>query len=473
MNRYSDGAGVQDSRFLQQLEDRFGNSVSNSRAMRERFGKDESYHSSVPPDLVITVADTDEVSWLLKLCSEFAVPVIPYGAGTGMEGGVSALYGGVAINMQEMNRILQVNNDDLDVVVQSGVTRRQLNTHLRDSGLFFPVDPGADASIGGMVSTRASGTNAVRYGTMSDNVLSLEAVLADGRVIRTGGRARKSAAGYDLTHLLTGAEGTLAVITEITLRLYGVPEAMSSAICSFGSLDAAVQAVIQTIQFGVPVARIELLDEIQIDAINRYSKTDYKVAPTLFLEFHGSEHSVREQAETVQSIAGEFGGADFSWTTNTEQRNRLWRSRHDAAYAAKMLRPDGQIWATDVCVPISRLAECIADTRRDVDENELVAPIVGHVGDGNFHLAFVVDHDNTAEVERAQAVHERMVHRAISMGGTCTGEHGVGYGKIDFLESERGEAVDVMRQVKQALDPKNIMNPGKVFRTKDIHPRNR
>ncbi len=449
---------------IQRLAERFGDRLGRSDAVRERFGKDESYHPSVPPDAVVTVHDTNEVAAVAKLCSDYATPVIAYGAGTSLEGSVSALSGGVAVNLQEMNAIVEVHHDDLDVVVQPGVTRRQLNAHLRDSGLFFPVDPGADASVGGMISTRASGTNAVRYGTMRENVLALEVVLADGRVIRTGGRARKSAAGYDLTHLFTGAEGTLGIITEATLRLYGIPEAMSAAVCSFKSLDAAVQTVIQTIQLGVPVARIELLDEVQLDAINRYSKTDYPVAPTLFLEFHGTDASVKEQAETVAELAAEHGGADFHWTTNSDERNRLWRARHDAAYACKALRPNGQIWATDVCVPISRLAECIAETRADLEANRLVAPIVGHVGDGNFHLVLLVDHQDAAEVERAQAVHQRMVHRAIAMGGTCTGEHGIGYGKLDFLEHEKGEAVDVMWQIKQALDPAGIMNPGKIMR---------
>ena len=464
MNQQFDPFPGVSAEFLDRLGALFGERLSVAEAVRERFGKDESYHPAVPPDAVVTVRDTAEVSALLKLAGEYRVPVIPYGAGTSLEGSVSALAGGVAVNLQEMNAIVEVHHEDLDVVVQPGVTRRQLNEHLRDSGLFFPVDPGADASIGGMVATRASGTNAVRYGTMRENVLSLEVVLADGRVIRTGTRARKSAAGYDLTHLFTGSEGTLGIITEVTLRLYGMPEAMSSAVCSFADLDAAVRTVIQTIQFGVPVARIELLDAVQVDAINRYSKTDYPVAPTLFLEFHGSEASVAEQAETVSAIAAEHGGADFSWTANTEERNRLWRARHDAAYACKALRPGGQIWATDVCVPISRLAECIAATRADLDENALVAPIVGHVGDGNFHLVLLVNHDDQQEVARAQAVHERMVHRAIEMGGTCTGEHGIGYGKLDFLEREKGAAVDVMRQVKQALDPLGIMNPGKVIR---------
>lgn len=464
MNRHFDTATGPDETFLARLASQFGDRCSVNAAVRERFGKDESYHPPVPPDAVVTVSDTADVAALVALCNEHRVPVIPYGAGTSLEGSVSALHGGVAVNLQEMNRVVEVHHEDLDVVVQPGVTRRQLNDYLRDSGLFFPVDPGADASIGGMVSTRASGTNAVRYGTMRENVLSLEVVLPDGRVIRTGTRARKSAAGYDLTHLFCGAEGTLGVITEITLRLYGVPEAMSSAVCHFESLQGAVQTVIETIQLGVPVARIELLDPVQVDAINRYSKTDYPVEPTLFLEFHGSAASVKEQAETVAALADENGGGEFAWTTNTEERNRLWRARHDAAYACKALRPGGQIWATDVCVPISRLADCINQTRDDLDVNELVAPIVGHVGDGNFHLVLLVDHENPDEVARAQAVHERMVHRAIDMGGTCTGEHGIGYGKLDFLEREKGAAVDVMRQVKQAIDPNGIMNPGKVVR---------
>lgn len=464
MNHSIDGAIAVNPEFMDELDQLFGERVSRSDAVRERFGKDESYHPSIPPDAVVTVKDTAEVSTLLVLCQRFRIPVIPYGAGTSLEGSVSALHGGVAVNLQEMNQILKVNHDDLDVVVQPGVTRRQLNDYLHDSGLFFPVDPGANASIGGMISTRASGTNAVRYGTMRENVLSLEVVMADGRVIRTGSRARKSAAGYDLTHLFTGAEGTLGIITEITLKLYGIPEAISSAVCNFKTLDDAVATVIETIQYGVPIARIELLDAVQIDAINRYSKTDYPLAPTLFLEFHGSDASVKEQAETVEAIADEHGGADFSWTTNTEERNRLWRARHDAAYACKALRPDGQIWATDVCVPISRLAECIARTREDLDENNLLAPIVGHVGDGNFHLVLLVNHDNEEEVERANRVHQQMVTRAIEMGGTCTGEHGIGYGKLDFLEAEHGVAVDVMRQIKQALDPNGIMNPGKVLR---------
>lgn len=446
------------------LRAEFKERVSQVSAVRERFGKDESFHQSVPPDAVVTPHNTEQVSQIVKICANHKVPVIPYGTGTSLEGHVAALHGGISINMQEMNQILEVHDEDLDVVVQPGVTRKQLNRHLHDRGLFFPIDPGADASIGGMTACRASGTNAVRYGTMRENVLALTVVLADGRIIKTSRRARKSAAGYDLTRLFVGSEGTLGVITEITLRLYGIPEAISSAVCTFPDLDSAVSTVITTIQFGVPVARIELIDEVQIDAINRYSKTDLAIAPTLFLEFHGTERGVEEQAQIVQEIAADSGGSNFEWTTNTEERNRLWQARHDAAYACKALMPNSEIWATDVCVPISQLAECIRETQRDIRESNLVAPIVGHVGDGNFHLVLLVDKDNAEESARAQALHERMVMRALAMGGTCTGEHGIGYGKIDFLIAEHGEAVSVMRSIKQALDPDNIMNPGKILR---------
>ncbi len=446
------------------LTSRFGDRLSRSSAILERFGKDESFHKSVPPDAVVTPHNTEEVSEIVKICASHKVPVIPYGTGTSLEGHVAALHGGISINLQEMNEILEVHDDDLDVVVQPGVTRKQLNRHLHDRGLFFPIDPGADASLGGMTACRASGTNAVRYGTMRENVLALTVVLADGRIIKTSRRARKSAAGYDLTRLFVGSEGTLGVITEITLRLYGIPEAIASAVCTFPDLDSAVSTVISTIQFGVPVARIELLDEVQIDAINRYSKTDLAIAPTLFLEFHGTEQGVEEQSQIVQELAADAGGGNFSWTTNTEERNRLWQARHDAAYACKALMPDGEIWATDVCVPISQLAECIRETQRDIQESNLIAPIVGHVGDGNFHLVLLVDKNNAEETERAQALHERMVMRALAMGGTCTGEHGIGYGKLDFLIAEHGEAVSVMRSIKQALDPDNIMNPGKILR---------
>ena len=363
-----------------------------------------------------------------------------------------------------MNEIVRVSVEDLDCTVQAGVTRKQLNEHLRDTGLFFPIDPGADASLGGMTATRASGTNAVRYGTMRENVLALTVVLPDGRVIQTARRARKSAAGYDLTRLFVGSEGTLGVITEVTLRLYGIPEAMSAAVCSFATIESAANAVILTIQSGIPVARIEILDDVQMDAINRYSKTDCPVQPTLFLEFHGSQASVAEQAEAVQAIAAEFGGGDFRWSTKTEERNHLWQARHDAAYAAMALKPGYKGFPTDVCVPISRFAECLTETKRDVDDSFLTVPIVGHAGDGNFHLVILVDPENGDEIAEAKRLNERLVMRALAMDGTCTGEHGIGFGKLDFLVAEHGEAVSLMRDLKRTIDPANIMNPGKVVR---------
>jgi len=438
--------------------------LSTASAVREQHGRDESYHPSAPPDAVVYCTETDQVAAVVRACADRGVPVIPFGTGTSLEGHVAALNGGVCIDLSRMDKILAVNAEDMDVTVQAGVRRKALNDYLRDTGLFFPIDPGADASLGGMTATRASGTNAVRYGTMRENVLSLTVVMADGRVIRTARRARKSAAGYDLTRLFVGSEGTLGVITEITLRLYGIPEAVLAAVCPFPDLESAVNTVILTIQSGIPVARIELLDEAQMDAVNRYSKLDYAVKPTLFFEFHGSDAGVREQVENVKAIAADFGADDFQWATRAEDRNKLWQARHDAYYAAIALRPGCRGIATDVCVPISKLAECILETRKDIDASGLCAPIVGHVGDGNFHIVFVVDPDNADEMKRAEAVNERMVMRAIAMDGTCTGEHGVGYGKIDFLTAEHGEALVAMRAVKQALDPRNIMNPGKIVR---------
>jgi D-lactate dehydrogenase (cytochrome) len=439
-----------------------GDRLSTSAAVRDQHGQAEAYHPSYPPDAVVFVQTTEEVAQIVKICAGNDCPVIPFGAGTSLEGHVAALRGGVCIDLSQMNEILEVNSDDLDCRVEAGVTRKQLNEYLRDTGLFFPIDPGADASLGGMAATRASGTNAVRYGTMREVVLGTTVVLADGRVVKTGGRARKSSAGYDLTRLLVGSEGTLGVITELQLRLFGIPEAISAAVCSFPTLEGAVNSVILTIQMAIPVARIELLDEVQMDAINRYSKLSYPVQPTLFFEFHGSTHGVEEQAETVGGICGEFGGGDFRWATRQEDRNKLWQARHDAYYACLALRPGAKGWPTDVCVPISRLAECLLETRKDVDSEGLLAPIVGHVGDGNFHLVIVVDPDDEDEMARATAVNERMIERALALGGTCTGEHGIGYGKLRYLEAEHGEAVDIMRQVKRALDPRNIMNPGKV-----------
>ena len=363
-----------------------------------------------------------------------------------------------------MNQILRVGTADLDATVEAGVTHRQLNEYLRDTGLFFPIDPGADASLGGMAATRASGTNAVRYGTMRENVLSLTVVLADGRIIRTARRARKSAAGYDLTRLFVGSEGTLGIITDLTVRLYGIPEAIAAAVCAFPTLANAVDTVIETIQSGVPVARIELLDEAQIAAINKYSKLDHKIAPTLFFEFHGSAAAVAEQSATVKAIAGEQGGDDFRWSTTAEERARLWRARHDAYYAALASRPGSKGWATDVRVPISRLAECIGETKKDLAQSSIPSALVGHVGDGNFHLVFMIDPDRPQEIAEASALNDRLVARALAMEGTSTGEHGVGYGKIDFLVAEHGEGVAVMRTIKRALDPDNILNPGKIVR---------
>ena len=449
---------------IAELRARFDNRLSTAASVREQHGRDESYHQTMPPDAVVFAQSTEDVRDVVLICRKHNTPIIPFGSGTSLEGQIAALKGGVCINLSQMNRIVAVNTQDLDCTVEPGVTRKQLNEHLRDQGLFFPIDPGANASIGGMTATRASGTNAVRYGTMRENVLALTVVLADGRVIRTSKRARKSSAGYDLTRLFVGSEGTLGVITEITLRLYGIPEAISSAVCSFPSLDDAVQAVILTIQSGMPVARIELLDDVMLDAINKYSKTNFRVAPTLFLEFHGSERAVAEQAEAVQTIAKDFGGTDFAWTAKPEDRTKMWQARHDAAYAAMAMRPNGKIWPTDVCVPISRLAECIAETKRDLDGSFLMAPIVGHVGDGNFHLAFVLDPSKPEELKEAEGINERLVMRALAMDGTSTGEHGIGYGKLDFLVAEHGEAVSVMRAIKLALDPDNLMNPGKIVR---------
>jgi D-lactate dehydrogenase (cytochrome) len=453
-----------DTSLLAELRQLLGERLSTSTAVCAQHGKDESYHAPHAPDAVAFAHSTEEVAAIVKLCSEYKTPVIAFGTGTSLEGHVAALAGGICIDLSQMDRILQVNAEDLDAVVQAGVTRKQLNEHLRDTGLFFPIDPGADASLGGMAATRASGTNAVRYGTMRENVLSLTVVLADGRVIRTARRARKSAAGYDLTRLFIGSEGTLGIITEVTVRLYGIPEAVSAAVCAFPTIEHAVDTVILTIQNGVPVARIELLDEAQMSAINKYSKLDHKVAPTLFFEFHGSTAGVAEQAGTVKAIASEYGGNDFRWATTSEERSKLWQARHDAYYAALALRPGSKGWATDVCVPISRLAECITETKRDLANSPIPSALVGHVGDGNFHLVFMIDPQRPDEIAEAGRLNDRIVARALAMDGTSTGEHGVGYGKMDFLVSEHGEALSVMRSIKKALDPDNIMNPGKIVR---------
>jgi D-lactate dehydrogenase (cytochrome) len=449
---------------IAELQALLGERLSTSQAVRDQHGKDVSYHEGMPPDAVAFAESTEEVAEIVRICARHKTPVVPFGTGTSLEGHIAALRGGVCLDVSRMNAILQVNAEDLDCRVQAGVTRKALNEYLRDTGLFFPIDPGADASLGGMAATRASGTNAVRYGTMRENVLGLTVVTADGRIVKTGGRARKSSAGYDLTRLFVGSEGTLGVIAEVQLRLYGIPEATSAAVCHFETLEGAVDTVIATIQTGVPVARIELLDEVQVKACNAYSKLSYPERPTLFFEFHGTEAGVAEQAETVGALAAEFGGSGFQWATRQEDRTALWQARHDAYWAAKSLKPGSEGWATDVCVPISRLAECILETKRDIEASGILAPIVGHVGDGNFHLVYLLDPDDAGQHTAAEEINDRMIARALQMGGTCTGEHGIGYGKMHFLQAEHGEAVALMRQVKLALDPDNIMNPGKVVR---------
>ena len=449
--------------FIDKMAARFGARFSLAEAVRAHHGHDESHFPDALPDAVVWAHTTADVVDIVNACRKYGVPIVPFGVGSSLEGHILAVHGGLSVDFSEMNKVLAVHGEDMDAVVQPGLTRKALNAALHGTGLFFPIDPGADASLGGMAATRASGTNAVRYGTMRDNVLGLEAVLADGRVVRTGGRARKSSAGYDLTRLLIGSEGTLALITELTVRLHPLPEAVSAAVCTFPDVDAAVRTVIQTIQMGVPVARIELLDALTVTAINRYSKTALTEAPMLFFEFHGSPAGVAEQAQTVQEIAGDNGGADFEWATRPEERTRLWAARHDTYFACLNLKPGCRGLTTDVCVPISRLADCIAATREDIAATGLTAPIVGHVGDGNFHVLILMDPDDAHEIERAEALNRRIVERALAMDGTCTGEHGVGFGKLEFLVSEHGApAVDAMRLVKQALDPQNLFNPGKV-----------
>jgi D-lactate dehydrogenase (cytochrome) len=442
---------------------RFGNKVATSQAVREQHGHTTTWLANQPPDAVLFAASTEDVQDAVRICAEHRVPVIPFGTGTSLEGHVNAPFGGVCIDLREMNRVLAVHAEDLDCVVEPGITRKQLNEYLRDQGLFFPLDPGADASLGGMAATRASGTNAVRYGTMKDNVIALKAVLPNGELMRSAQRAKKSAAGYDLTRLFIGSEGTFGVITELTLKLHGIPEAISSAVCPFPSVDAACHAAILTIQSGIPVARIELMDALQVRACNAYSKLTLAETPTLFLEFHGSEAGVAEQAERFGEIAQELGGGPSAWTTKPEERTKLWQARHDAYHAVVQLRPGARPLATDVCVPISRLAECVAGTQADIAEMKLIAPIVGHVGDGNFHVSLLIDIDSAAEIERAERFLERLAKRALALEGTCTGEHGVGQGKMKYLLEELGApALDVMRAVKQAIDPHNIMNPGKI-----------
>ena len=445
------------------LKQRFGERFQVGASIREQHAHTLTYIENQPPDAVVFAQSAEDVAWIVQVCARHSCPVIPYGAGSSLEGQLNAPDGGISIDVSQMNEVVEVHQDDLTVTVQPGITRKALNTWLRDTGLFFPIDPGADASLGGMASTRASGTNAVRYGTMKDNVLSLRAVMADGREINTASRARKTSAGYDLTRLLVGSEGTLGVITELTLKLHGVPESIVGGICHFPSVAQACDATIQTIQYGIPIARIELLDAVQIKACNAYSKLELKEAPTMFIEFHGTETSTTEQSALFGEIVSDCGGSDFQWTSNEAERNKLWQARHDSYWAARGLRPSADAIVTDACVPISRLAECVEETRLDIDESGLLAPIVGHVGDGNFHTLVLVDPDDSTQMDRAKAFAERLSSRAIAMGGTCTGEHGIGQGKKHYLRDELGDTVDFMAMIKSALDPQNIMNPGKIF----------
>ncbi|HEX7218526.1 MAG TPA: FAD-linked oxidase C-terminal domain-containing protein [Burkholderiales bacterium] len=452
-----------DQSVIAELKALLGERVSTSAAVREHHGKDESYFPYALPDVVVFAKTTEEVRDVVNICRRHRVPMIPYGVGTSLEGHILAVQGGVSIDLSQMNQVLAVHEADLDAVVQAGVTRKQLNEHIKHTGLFFPVDPGADATLGGMAATRASGTNAVRYGTMRENVLSLKVVLADGRVIQTSRRAKKSAAGYDLTRLFVGSEGTLGIITEVTVRLYPVQEAMSAAVCAFDSVDGCTNTVIQTIQSGIPIARCDIVCDKTVAAINKFKKTSYRVAPTVFFEFHGSKTSVVEQAEAVQAIAKEHGGHDFQWATRPEERTQLWQARHDAYFACLQIRPGSRAVSTDVCVPISRLAECVHETMEDVKNYFAPVPLLGHIGDGNFHLMLLVDPARPEETETAKQFNRRLIERALRLEGTCTGEHGVGLGKIGSMRLELGEDVmDVMRDIKQVFDPDNLMNPGKV-----------
>ena len=450
--------------FLEALKVRFGDQLSTAQAVREQHGRDESSFKAPPPTAVVFAESTADVADVVKLASQYAVPVIPFGAGSSLEGHLLAVQGGISLDVGRMNKLLSVNADDLTVTVQPGITRKQLNEAIKDTGLFFPIDPGADASIGGMSATRASGTNAVRYGTMRENVLALEVVTASGEVIRTGTRAKKSSAGYDLTRLMVGSEGTLGVITEITVKLYPLPEAVAAAICSFPSIEAAVRTTIQVIQLGVPIARVELIDVNTVRMVNAYAKLGLREEPMLLMEFHGTPNSVKEQAELVQEIASEFGGNAFEWASTPEERTRLWTARHNAYFAAIQSRPGCVAISTDTCVPISRLADCLLDSVAETDASGIPYFLVGHVGDGNFHFGYLIDPNDPHEREVAEGLNHKLVERALRLEGTCTGEHGVGLHKMDFLVTETGAgAVDMMRTIKRALDPQNIMNPGKIF----------
>lgn len=451
-----------DASLQDELRALLGERLTTSRGVREHHGKDESYYPYAPPDAVVFAHSTEEVRDIINICRRHKTPMIPYGVGTSLEGHTLAINGGVCVDLSQMNKVLAIHAEDLDCTVQAGVTRKQLNEEVRHTGLFFPVDPGADATLGGMASTRASGTNAVRYGTMRENVLSLTVVTADGRIIKTATRSRKSAAGYDLTRLFVGAEGTLGIITEVTVRLYAVPQAISAAVCSFKDMAEAVSTVIETLQTGIPIARSEALCGLTMKAINAYSKTTYKEQPTLFLEFHGTEASVKEQVEMLQEIAGEHGCEGFEWATRPEDRTRLWSARHEAYFAGLQLKHGARAVSTDVCVPISRLTECMVETARDIAAASMPIPMFGHVGDGNFHCMILVMPDSKADLDEAKAFNDRLVNRALSMEGTCTGEHGIGSGKIASLQKELGEAVDLMSMLKRAFDPDNLFNPGKV-----------
>ncbi|WP_334190242.1 FAD-binding oxidoreductase [Noviherbaspirillum sp.] len=450
--------------FVASLRDLLGERLSTNTAIREHHGRDESIFPAMPPDAVAFARSTDEVQAIVRLCRDHRIPLVPYGAGSSLEGNTLAAKGGLTLNLQQMNGVLAIHDQDQTATVQPGVTRKALNALLRDTGLFFPVDPGADATIGGMCATRASGTNAVRYGTMRENVINLTVVTADGEIIKTARRAKKSAAGYDLTRLFVGSEGTLGVVVEATVKLYPLPESIMAAVCAFSDIESAVQAVVQTIQMGVPIARVEFVNSVAIQALNLYSKTGLPEQPHLFFEFHGSQAGVKEQVELVQDICRDGGGAQFQWASSPEERSKLWEARHNVYFAVLQLRPGSRSVVTDVCVPISRLAECVGETTSDLQQSGMLAPIVGHVGDGNFHVQMLVDGANQAEIDQAEHLNARLVARALAMDGTCTGEHGIGLHKQGFLLDELGSAsVNLMRQIKHAMDPHNLMNPGKIF----------
>ena len=448
---------------VKKLKEEFGQQFSDSQSILEQHTHTMTIHESELPNGVVFVETKEDVQKVVNICKGYKCPIIPFGIGSSFEGHLNAPFGGISIDMNNMNKILKVYQDDLLVVVQPGVTREQLNTYLRDTGLFFPIDPGANASIGGMTATRASGTNAVRYGTMKDNVIALEVVTPDGQIIKTANKARKSSAGYDLTRLMVGSEGTLGITTEITLKLYGIPEVIAGGRVSFPTVKNATDAVIMTIQAGIPVARIEFMDTAQVKAVNNYSKTNLPEAPLLLVEFHGSQSSVDEQSELFGEISSDFGGKDFEWTSNNEDRNKLWKARHDAYWSCRAVRPEAELYSTDVCVPISKLSDCITETIEDMEQNELIGPIVSHAGDGNFHVALLIDKNNKNELDKLDEFLVRISERAIRMDGTCTGEHGVGQGKRKYMLKELGNAVNVMKSVKEAFDPHKIMNPGKLF----------